>query len=119
VAAMQMAVARQLAILHSLIEAHHGVLFKTIGDGTQAAFASAEDALRAALAAPRALLAEAWPDPRGAVRVRLALHAGEAAPDARGDYLAVPLNRLARLLAAGHGGPIPLTHAVQQNTRGV
>ena len=117
-AAMRAAVARQLAILHSLIAAHHGVLYKTIGDGTQAAFASAEDALRAAVAAQRALLAEAWADPPGPLRVRMALHAGEAAPDARGDYLAAPLNRLARLLAIGHGGQILLSQTVQQLTRG-
>ena len=43
---------RQLAILQSLIAAHHGVLYKTIGDGTQAAFASAEEALRAARGQP-------------------------------------------------------------------
>src|SRR3954468_3667970 len=71
-AAMQVAVARQLAILHSLIAAHHGVLYKTIGDGTQAAFASAEDALRAAVAAQRALCQETWADPLGVVRVRMA-----------------------------------------------
>ena len=66
-AAMREAVDRQLAILHSLIAAHHGVLYKTIGDGTQAAFASAEDALRAAVASQRALLAEAWAEPPGPV----------------------------------------------------
>src|SRR3954447_19790348 len=71
-AAMREAVARLLAILHSLIAAHHGVLFKTIGDGTQAAFASAEDALRAAVAAQRALLQETWPNPPGPVQVRMA-----------------------------------------------
>ena len=48
----------------------------------------------------------------------MALHAGEAEPDARGDYLAAPLNRLARLLAVGHGGQILLTQAVQQLSRG-
>ena len=48
----------------------------------------------------------------------MALHAGEAEPDARGDYLAAPLNRLSRLLAAGHGGQILLTQAVQQLARG-
>jgi predicted ATPase len=48
----------------------------------------------------------------------MALHAGEAAPDAHGDYLAAPLNRLARLLAAGHGGQILLAQTVQQLTRG-
>src|SRR3954454_23848507 len=103
-AAMREAVARQLAILHSLIAAHHGILYKTIGDGTQVAFASAEDALRAAVATQRALLQETWPDPPGPLQVRMALHAGEAVPDGRDDYLAAPLNRLSRLLAAGHGG---------------
>jgi predicted ATPase/class 3 adenylate cyclase len=117
-AAMREAVARQLAILQSLITAHHGVLFKTIGDGTQAAFASAEEALRAAVASQRALLVEDWADPPGPLRVRMALHAGEAIPDARGDYLAAPLNRLSRLLSTGFGGQILLSQAVQQLTRG-
>src|SRR4051794_14228146 len=83
-AAMRAAVDRQLAILHNLISAHHGVLFKTVGDGTQAAFGTAEDALRAALASQRALLAEAWSEAPGPLRVRMALHAGEAIPDAQG-----------------------------------
>jgi predicted ATPase/class 3 adenylate cyclase/Tfp pilus assembly protein PilF len=116
-AAMRAAVDRQLAILHSLISAHHGVLFKTIGDGTQAAFGTAEDALRAALASQRALLAEDWGE-LGPIRVRMALHAGEAQPDAQGDYLAAPLNRLARLLATGSGGQVLLSQTVQQLTRG-
>src|SRR5688500_16990586 len=101
-AAMREAVDRQLAILQSLIAAHHGVLFKTVGDGTHAAFASAEEALRAALASQRALLAEDGGE-LGPLRVRMALHAGEAAPDARGDHLTAPLNRLSRLLATGSG----------------
>jgi predicted ATPase/class 3 adenylate cyclase len=117
-AAMREAVDRQLAILHSLISAHHGVLFKTIGDGTQAAFGTAEEALRAALASQRALLAEDWSE-LGPLRVRMALHAGEAIPDDKGDYLAAPLNRLARLLSTGYGGQILLSQTVQQLTRGV
>src|SRR4051812_47307295 len=117
-AAMRAAVDRQLAILHSLIAAHHGVLFKTVGDGTQAAFGTAEDALRAALASQRALLTEDWGDPPGPLRVRMALHAGEAVPDAQGDYLTAPLHRLSRLLSTGHGGQILLSQTVQQLTRG-
>src|SRR4051812_41384948 len=105
-AAMRMAVSRQLAILQSLVEAHHGVLYKTFSDCTQAAFASAEDAVRAAVAAQRALLQETWADSPGPLYVRMALHAGEADPDARGAYLAISLNRLSRLLTIGHGGQI-------------
>src|SRR5215204_3595333 len=116
-AGMREAVDRQLAILQSLIAAHHGVLYKTVGDGTQAAFASADEALRSAVASQRALLAEAWGE-LGPLRVRMALHAGEAIPDTRGDYLAAPLNRLARLLSTGYGGQILLSQTVQQLTRG-
>src|SRR5687767_3190910 len=115
--AMREAVARQLAILQSLIAAHHGILYKTVGDGTQAAFGTAEDALRAAVASQRALLAEVWGE-IGPIRVRMALHAGEAVPDDQGDYLAAPLNRLARLLSTGYGGQVLLSQTVQQLTRG-
>ena len=65
--------------------------------------------------------ARSWPRTgasSGPLRVRMALHAGEADPDAHGDYLAAPLNRLARLLATGHGGQILLSQTVQQLTRG-
>ena len=89
------------------------MLFKTVGDAVQAAFPTAPDAVAAAVAAQRALLAEPWSDPLGLLQVRMALHAGEAIPR-EGDYLAAPLNRLARLLAAGHGGQILLTEVVER-----
>jgi predicted ATPase/class 3 adenylate cyclase len=115
-AAMALAVERHLALLRQAVDAHGGVPFKVVGDALQAAFPTAPAAVAAALEAQRALLAEAW----AAVeppRVRMALHAGEAAPDARGDYLAPALNRLARLLATGHGGQVLLSQAVQQLAR--
>ena len=107
------AVDRHLALLRTAIEAHSGVLFKTVGDAVQAAFPSAPGAIAAAVAAQRALQAEPWPDPPGPLHVRMALHAGEAVPR-DGDYLAAPLNRLARLLAAGHGTQILLTEVVER-----
>ncbi|MDF2758941.1 MAG: adenylate/guanylate cyclase protein, partial [Thermomicrobiales bacterium] len=116
-AAMATAVERHLALLDAAIAAHGGIHFKTVGDGIQAAFPTAPRAMAAALDGQRAVLAEDWRGV-GEPRVRMALHAGEAAPDAHGDYLAAPLNRLARLLAVGHGGQILLTQAVQQLSRG-
>src|SRR5262245_44021904 len=98
--AMQSAVERHLALLRTAIEAHGGIHFKTLGDAVQAAFPSAPQAVAAAIAGQRALLAEDWAAV-GGLQVRMALHAGDATPDQRGDYLAAPLNRLARLLAAG------------------
>src|SRR5215212_1621881 len=89
--AMASAVERHLALLRLAIETHNGVLFKVVGDAVQAAFPTAPDAVAAALAAQRMALAEDWSSV-GTLAVRMALHAGEAVPDARGDYLAAPLN---------------------------
>jgi predicted ATPase/class 3 adenylate cyclase len=115
--AMAAAVARHAALLRQAIESHHGVLYKVIGDAVQAAFPTAPDAVSAALDGQSALLAEDWGQLEP-LRVRMAVHAGEASPDPSGDYLAPALNRLSRLLAAGHGGQILLSQGVQQLTRG-
>ncbi|MCC7023474.1 MAG: adenylate/guanylate cyclase domain-containing protein [Thermomicrobiales bacterium] len=114
--AMAVAVERHLALLKQAVAAEGGVPFKVVGDALQAAFATAPAAVAAALAAQRALLAEEW-EAVGPLRVRMALHAGEAEPDAHGDYLAPALNRLSRLLATGHGGQVLLSQAVQQLAR--
>ena len=105
-AAMAAAVARQLVVLDTAIQTHGGVHFKTVGDAVQVAFSTAPAAVASSLAAQRALLAEDW-GAVGPLRIRMALHAGEAAPDEHGDYLAPALSRLSRLIAAGHGGLIP------------
>jgi predicted ATPase/class 3 adenylate cyclase len=113
---MAAAVDQHVALLRKVFEAHAGVLYKTVGDAIQAAFPTAPAAVAAALTGQRALLAEAW-GAIGPLRIRIALHAGEATPDATGDYRAPALNRLARLLAAGWGGQILLSQAVQQLAR--
>jgi class 3 adenylate cyclase len=115
--AMANAVERHLTLLSTAIKAHGGVLFKVVGDATQAAFPNAPDATATALEAQRALLTESWPADFGSLRVRMALHAGEAVPR-NGDYLAAPLNRLVRLLAAGHGTQILLTEVVERLVTG-
>ena len=74
-AAMQAALDRHDAILHEAIEGHGGHVFKTVGDAFCAVFATATNALEAALQAQRALLAQEWGG-IGPLRVRMALHAG-------------------------------------------
>src|SRR6266540_4633175 len=113
--AMPAALARHDAILHALITAHHGVVFKTVGDSAHAVFSTAPDALAAALACQRALHAEPW-GPTGPLHVRMALHTG-AAEQIHGDYAGPPLNRLARILDAGSGGQILLSLATEQLVR--
>jgi predicted ATPase/class 3 adenylate cyclase len=106
--AMHAALVRHDTILKEAIAANAGIVFKTTGDGVIAAFASASDALAAALATQRALRQEAW-GATGPLRVRMALHTGEA--ELRGDdYFGLTLNRAARLLAASHGSQILLAH---------
>ena len=100
--AMRQALARHDAILREAIAAHRGHVFKTIGDAFCAAFSTAPEALAAAAAAQRALHGESWGEV-GPLRVRMALHTG-AAELRDGDYFGPPLNRVARLLAAAHGG---------------
>jgi len=113
--AMSAAIERHNTILSAAIATQGGVVFKLVGDAVYAAFASAPNALAATLSAQRALHAEAW-GAIGALHVRMALHTGTA--EARdGDYLGPPLNRAARLLAAGHGGQILLSLATQELAR--
>ncbi|MSP12993.1 MAG: adenylate/guanylate cyclase domain-containing protein, partial [Chloroflexi bacterium] len=112
--AMKSALARHDALLRATIEAHGGYVFKTVGDEFCAAFPTALAALAAALAIQRALHAEDWAGGgTPPLRVRMGLHTGAA--DVRdGDYFGATLSRVARLMAAGHGGQTLLSAAVQE-----
>jgi predicted ATPase/class 3 adenylate cyclase/predicted negative regulator of RcsB-dependent stress response len=108
--AMADAVQQQEHLLKRTIEGAGGRVFKSVGDGVYAVFASPVDAVRVAVAAQRALLAERWDgladdDP---IQVRIGVHTG-AAEERDGDYFGPTLNRLSRLMDAGHGGQILCT----------
>ncbi len=98
---MQDAVRRHDTTMRSRIEAHQGHVFKTVGDAFYAVFARAPDAVAAAAAAQRALLEQDFCAVDG-LCVRIALHTGDA-DERDGDYFGPALNRVARLLATGHG----------------
>jgi predicted ATPase/class 3 adenylate cyclase len=99
--AMHDQVEAHFAALRAAIGAAGGVVFSTMGDGVAAAFGSAEGAVHAAVVAQRELLA-------GGLAVRMGLHTGEA--EAVGDdFRGRPVNRAARIMAAGHGGQILLS----------
>lgn len=114
---MQESLARHDAILHEAIAAHGGQVFKVIGDAFQAAFVNPTQAVRAALAAQRALAVATW-GATGPLRVRMGLHTGPA--EARGaDYAAShTLNRVARVASAAHSGQILLSLAVAEHLSG-
>src|SRR5207245_8535840 len=104
--AMGSAVARHDALIEQAVDAHRGQVLRQPGqrDRRFAVFARATDALRAAAAIQQALLAEAWPG-EAPLRVRLALHTGEA--DLRdGDYHGAAVRRCAEMCALAHGGQV-------------
>jgi predicted ATPase/class 3 adenylate cyclase len=113
---MQIALTRHDAILWEAIEGHGGFVFKTVGDAFCAVFPTALGALKSALAAQRGLFSEAWGDEIGALRARMALHTGTT-HERDGDYFGPPVNRVARLLSAGHGGQILLSSSTQELVR--
>lgn len=106
-AVMGATIARHDELLRRTIETHFGHVFKTVGDAFCAAFDTAQHALAAALAAQRALHDESWGD-IGALRVRMAVHVG-VAEERDNDYFGPAVNRVARLLSAGHGGQVLLS----------
>jgi class 3 adenylate cyclase len=84
-AAMSAALARHDALMRAAIEAWGGQVFKTVGDPFYAAFAQLLDALNAAVAAQRALLAEDWTAFGGeypTLQVRIGLHTAAPRPAA-------------------------------------
>ncbi|RIL10306.1 adenylate/guanylate cyclase domain-containing protein, partial [bacterium] len=112
---MRGALARHDALVRSAIEAHGGHVFKTVGDAFCAAFQTAPAAVAAALAAQRALAAEAWPA-EAPIAVRVGIHTGAAEAEG-GDYFGPALNRVARLMGAGHGGQVLVSAAAWELVR--
>ena len=117
--AMEEALDRHNRLLAGVIGAHGGVVVTSRGEGDSffAVFPSAVAAVEAAGACQLRLGGEPWPE--GAVlRVRMGLHTGEAHVQ-DGDYVDhAPINRCARVKAAGHGGQVLLTNTTRGLVQG-
>lgn len=109
--AMATALSLHDRLLRSVIAAHGGHVFKTVGDAFCSAFQTPIAALMASLAAQRALAVASWGEV-GQLSVRMALHTG-AAEERDADYFGPTVNRVARLLSAGHGGQVLLSAAAR------
>lgn len=103
-------------LLRAAVQQGHGEVFKTVGDTICARFTDGHGAACAALYAHRAIAAAAWP-PDIAVRARIALHSGRAI-ERGGDFFGPPVNQVARLLQAGHGGQTLLSDSVYAQIAG-
>jgi class 3 adenylate cyclase len=104
-------IAEHRRIVRETFGAQGGVEIDTQGDSFFYAFASARDAVAAAVDVQRAHADHAWPDGER-VRVRIGLHTGEPAVVEEG-YVGVDVVRAARLAAAGQGGSVLLSEATR------
>ena len=116
---MAVVIDRHEVILHGTIERHRGVrpVDQGEGDSVVAVFERAADAIAAALDAQLALSAVRWPEGLE-VRVRMALHSGDARLRGERNYAGPVLNRGARLRALAAGGQVfvsAATHALVIN----
>jgi predicted ATPase/class 3 adenylate cyclase len=109
---MRDALARHNTIVRTAVESHNGVVFSTMGDGMAAVFASARDAVVGVLAAQVELTAADWGEVTGPLAARMGLLTDEGVLGGE-HYLNQPLNRCARLMAAGHGGQALISGATE------
>jgi class 3 adenylate cyclase len=96
---MRVWVAEHDALFREAIEANDGYVFATGGDGFAAVFGRAADAVAAAGECQAAIAR------LDRIKVRMGISTGEV-QERGGDYFGPPVNRTARLMAAGHGGQV-------------
>jgi predicted ATPase/class 3 adenylate cyclase len=102
-------------IVEEIVRANNGEIYKHTGDGYQAAFVNAPEALTAALDIQRKISSTQWHGDTP-IRVRIGLHTGQA--EQRGpDYLGDDLHRAARLMDAGHGGQVLISLVTSELVR--
>ena len=124
---MEVAFCRHKTLLGSVIEAQGGLIFSSREDALHAVFPTASTAASAALRAQISFQNEPWgyfsaaAPPKstpgqispGAIGLRIALHAGEAAFGKEG-YFGTVVDHTALLLSAAHGGQILLSTAAAE-----
>lgn len=116
-AAMREAMTRHDGVIEESVARSSGRVVRPRGEGDSrfAVFARATDAAAAARDIQQTLAAEPWPTPLP-LRVRMALHTGEA--DLRaGDYYGSDVNRCARLRAIAYGGQTLLSQSTHDLIR--
>jgi class 3 adenylate cyclase len=111
--AMWNAFTQQEQIIRQVCSLHTGFVYKMVGDAFQVAFATAEQALLAAVEIQRSLIAAAWGE-TDQLHIRMALHSGTT-QERNDDYVGPLLNRLARLLETGYGDQILLSQETVQS----
>ena len=110
------AIARHYEILEQAVAANGGVRPQEQGEGDSivGAFGRASDALKAAVEAQQRLAEETWDAGlRAPIRVRMAIHTGEAQMRNEANYVGQAIIRTARLRAIAHGEQILVSQATR------
>lgn len=97
------------ATIQRIVESCNGILVKTLGDGTMAAFEAVREGARAATRIHEAF---ARPGEMPELGVRIGLHVGDVVRSGD-DYLGNSVNKAARITAAGEPGEITASGAVR------
>jgi DNA-binding NarL/FixJ family response regulator/class 3 adenylate cyclase len=96
-------------LVREAVQSAGGMVIDTRGDECSSVFLQPEDAIRAAVTALLTLGEYDWQQ-GGEFRVRVGIHTGE--PEiANGSYYGLDVHRVARILAAGHGGQVLVSEA--------
>jgi class 3 adenylate cyclase len=103
---------RVRTMIRDAVGSHHGYEVDSRADEFFAVFADAGDGVAAAIEIQRAMQEVKWPGGYR-VQVRIGLNSGSPAVTDTG-YVGLPVNVMARVCNAGHGGQILLTNATRE-----
>jgi predicted ATPase/class 3 adenylate cyclase/Tfp pilus assembly protein PilF len=96
------------SILMEAIESNNGFIFQNVGDAFCCAFASSEDAVKAAVEIQINLANEKWDE--AVINVRIGIHSGNAEWNGKNYMGYITLARAARVMSAAYGGQILISN---------
>lgn len=109
---------RHSEVARAVVEAAHGRVVKSLGDGEMACFGSAVDAVGAAVRLQQAMAQAASSAPADhQLTLRIGVSAGDVR-EAEGDLFGTPVVEAARLCAAAAGGEVLVAELVRLLARG-
>ena len=105
---------RFVELVQEGVDAHGGTLIEVRGDEALAVFASARQAIRAAVDLQRRFAEETDVESELPLKVGMGVDSGEAVRLEDGSYRGAALNVAARLCARAHGGEVVITEATSR-----
>ena len=114
--AMEVALAEHDRLIQAAADEGSGYVFSTAGDAFAIAFQEPTEAVAAAIRCQAGLQSARF-DGIGRLRVRMAIHSGEA-EERDGNYYGPTLNRCARILSIASGDEVLVSSATQQRLNG-